>query len=209
MTHRSFILGLAGGSGSGKTTIARNLVGNITDRAVPIISQDNYYRDLSHLPLEERHAVNFDHPDSIDVELLVEHIGRLRAGQAVDIPVYDFATHTRLDKTVRYESSPVIVLEGIFILVDQRLREVLDVRIYVDIDADVRFIRRLQRDVSERGRSLTSVIHQYEQQVRPMHLQFIEPSKRYADMIIPLGGHNAIAIDMVAAKIRTIMADQL
>lgn len=209
MTQDRVIIGIAGGSGSGKTTVARCLVERFPASPVPVISQDSYYHDLAHLEFEERKQVNFDHPDAFDNDLLIEHLEALRAGRPVDIPLYNYATHTRGDGTIRIEPAPVVILEGILIFTEARLRDLMDIKLFVDIDADIRFIRRLQRDVRERGRSLESVIEQYENVVRRMHLRFVEPSKRYADLIIPIGGQNAVAIDMVTARIQAILAMQV
>lgn len=205
MSKPCIVIGVAGGSGSGKTTVAQALVERIPPTRVPIIGQDNYYHDLGHLPLDERKKVNFDHPDSLDNELLRAHLEALRHGQAIDMPQYNYAMYTRRGDTLRIEPSRVIIVEGLLILADAKLRDVMDIKLFVDIDADVRFIRRLNRDVRERGRSLESVVDQYLNVVRPMHMEFVEPSKRYADVIIPVGGENQIAIDMVATKIRAIM----
>ncbi|MCS7283572.1 MAG: uridine kinase [Anaerolineae bacterium] len=205
MKQRPIIIGVAGGTGSGKTTVAMKILERVGAEHVAYIPHDAYYRDLSHLPPEERTKVNFDHPDSLETELLIEHLKQLRAGQPVDIPVYDFTTHTRTNQTQRVGPAPVILVEGILVFVEPALRELFDVKLYVDTDADVRLIRRIQRDVRERGRSLESVIQQYLTTVRPMHLEFVEPSKRYADVIIPEGGHNEVAIEMVAARIRGLL----
>ena len=205
MAH-NLVIGIAGGSGSGKTTVAENIVKLITDKPVPVLGQDSYYHDLKHLPLEERQAVNFDHPDSLDNELLAHHLDELRAGRPIETPLYNYATHTREGSRIVHPA-PVIVVEGILILVDRALRERMDIKLFVDIDADIRFIRRLERDVAHRGRSMQSVITQYCNVVRDMHMKFVEPSKRHADLIIPQGGKNQIAIDMVSSKIRAIMAE--
>lgn len=192
------VIGVAGGTGSGKTTVARTLLDRIGRTAITFLQHDAYYRDLSHLPLEEREKVNFDHPDSLETGLLVEHLGRLREGEAVEVPVYDFTRHTRSDETVTAEPNPVIMVEGILVLAEKELRETMDVKVYVDTAADLRFIRRLRRDIHERGRTLDSVIDQYRNYVRPMHLEFVEPSKRHADVIVPEGGFNAVALDLLA-----------
>lgn len=192
------VIGVAGGTGSGKTTVARTLLDRIGRTAITFLQHDAYYRDLSHLPLEERENVNFDHPDSLETELLVEHLGRLREGEAVEVPVYDFTRHTRSDETITAEPNPVIMVEGILVLAEKALRATMDVKVYVDTAADLRFIRRLRRDIQERGRTLDSVIDQYRNYVRPMHLEFVEPSKRHADVIVPEGGFNAVALDLLA-----------
>ncbi len=200
------VIGVAGGTGSGKTTVAMEILQRVGEEHVAYISHDAYYRDLSHLPPHLRAQVNFDHPDSLETELLIEHLKALRAGQAVEVPIYDFTIHTRTNQTRRVEPAPVILVEGILIFVDPALRALFDVKLYVDTDADVRFIRRLQRDVAERGRSVESVCQQYLATVRPMHMEFVEPSKRYADVIIPEGGFNEVAIEMVATRIRSLLA---
>ncbi len=199
-------IGVAGGTGSGKTTIALKILERVGFDRVAYIPHDAYYRDASHLPPAERARLNYDHPDALDNDLLIAHLRQLQAGKAVEIPVYDFVTHTRRAETRRVEPQPVIMVEGILIFADKRLRDLMDVKIYVDTDADLRFIRRLKRDMEERGRTAESVINQYLTTVRPMHLEFVEPSKRYADVIIPEGGHNEVAIEMVAARLRA-MAD--
>jgi uridine kinase len=201
-TDRPVIVGVAGGSGSGKTTVVRRLVDALGGDDVAVLHHDSYYRDASHLPPPERAAINYDHPDSLETELLIEHLEALLAGRAVHVPVYDFAHHIRTDRTERVEPRPVIILDGILILWDRRLRELMDVKLFVDADADVRLGRRLRRDMEERGRSADSVLGQYMDTVRPMHLEFVEPSKRYADVIIPRGGHNRVGVDMVVATVR-------
>lgn len=208
MKGRPIIIGVAGGTGSGKTTVAMKILERVGAENIAYIPHDAYYRDLSHLPPEERSKVNFDHPDSLETELLIEHLKQLKAGQPVDIPVYDFTTHTRTNRTQRVGPAPVILVEGILVFAEPALRELFDVKLYVDTDADIRLIRRIQRDVRERGRTLESVIQQYLTTVRPMHLEFVEPSKRYADVIIPEGGYNEVAIEMVAARIRGLLAQR-
>jgi uridine kinase len=205
---RPIVIGVAGGTGSGKTTVANKILHRVGTEHVAYIPHDAYYRELGHLPREERARVNFDHPDSLETELLVEHLKVLCAGQAVEIPIYDFTTHMRTKETRRVEPAPVILVEGILIFVEPELRKLLDVKLYVDTDADVRFIRRLQRDVHERRRSVESVCEQYLTTVRPMHQEFVEPSKRYADVIIPEGGFNEVAIEMVAARLRGMLDEQ-
>jgi uridine kinase len=205
---RPIVIGVAGGTGSGKTTVANEILHRVGAEHVAYIPHDAYYRELGHLSREERARVNFDHPDSLETELLIEHLKVLCTGQIVEIPIYDFTTHMRTQETRRVESAPVILVEGILIFVEPELRELLDVKLYVDTDADVRFIRRLQRDVHERGRNVESVCEQYLATVRPMHLEFVEPSKRYADVIIPEGGFNEVAIEMVAARLRGMLNEQ-
>ena len=205
---RPIIIGVAGGTGSGKTTVAREILARVGAEHIAYIPHDAYYRDHSHLPMEERSKVNYDHPDSLETELLVEHLKALRAGQAVEIPVYDFTTHSRTQQTRRIEPASVVLVEGILVFAEPALRDLFDVKLYVDTDADVRFIRRLQRDIEERGRSVRSVCEQYLMTVRPMHLEFVEPSKRYADVIIPEGGFNEVAISMVAARIQGLLEEQ-
>ncbi|MEW6725122.1 MAG: uridine kinase [Bacillota bacterium] len=203
--HRPILIGLAGGTGSGKTTVAQAIAANLPGESFTIIEQDSYYRDLSHLPFEDRVLVNFDHPAAFDTELLLDQLDRLADGQPIDKPIYDFKTHTRTDRTERVTPKDIIMVEGILVLEDERLRDRFDIKIYVDTDADVRILRRLLRDIRERGRSMESVIEQYLAVVRPMHLRFVEPSKRYADIIIPEGGENRVAIDILVAKIRSVI----
>ena len=202
---RSIIIGVAGGSGSGKTTVANQILERVEADKIACIPHDAYYKDLGHLTPEERRAVNFDHPHSLDTSLLIEHLQQIKAGRAVEIPVYDFTRHTRTTQTQHIEPAPIIMVEGILIFAEPELRRMLEVKLFVDTDADIRLIRRLQRDVEERGRTVQSVIEQYLHTVRPMHLEFVEPSKRYADVIIPEGGFNLVAIEMVAARIRGLM----
>lgn len=204
---RTVILGVAGGSGSGKTTVVRRLISALGgEEDVAVLHHDSYYRDASHLPPEERGTINYDHPDSLETELLIEHLEMLAAGRAVEVPVYDFANHVRTDRCQPVPPRPVVILDGILILWDRRLRDLMDVKLFVDADADVRLGRRLQRDMEERGRSPESVLTQYMTTVRPMHLEFVEPSKRYADVIIPRGGHNRVGVDMVVATVRSALA---
>ena len=199
---RPLIVGVAGGSGSGKSTVARRIAGAVEARNVAFIDMDAYYRNFAHLPMEERRRVNWDHPEALDVDLLVQQLGQLHAGEAVEKPVYDFVSHTRSPRTERIEPSPVIVIDGILLFTDARVRDLCEVKVFVDADADVRLIRRIHRDMAERGRPLAEILDQYLRTVQPMHLQFVEPSKRYADIIVPRGGHNEIAIQMLIAKIR-------
>jgi uridine kinase len=201
---KPFVIGVAGGSGSGKTTVVRTIVESLGDDQVSLIEQDRYYRDRGDLRLEERAALNYDHPDSLENDLLVEHVNALRSGMAVRVPVYDFARHARTDETITVQPRRAIIVEGILIFADPALRRVMDVKVFVDADDDTRFIRRLQRDLSERGRTVASVIEQYLGTVKPMHLEFVEPSKRYADVIIPVGGHNTVAIDLLLTLIRSL-----
>jgi len=201
-----FVIGVAGGSGSGKTTVVRRIVESIGDERVSVLEHDRYYRDRADLRLEERAALNYDHPDSLETDLLVRHVVELREGRSVEVPLYDFTRHQRQPATVAIEPRRAIIVEGILIFSDPALRRLLDVKVFVDADDDTRFIRRLQRDISERGRTVNSVIDQYLGTVKPMHLEFVEPSKRYADVIIPVGGHNTVAIDMLLTLIRSLAA---
>ena len=200
-TRKPHVIGIAGGTGSGKTTFSRELVATLMTNKIVYLSHDSYYRDLSDLPFSERVKVNFDHPDSLETDLMIKHLEILCSGKPVDIPIYDFVEHTRAKETEHIEPQPVILIEGILIFVVKELRDLMDMKIFVDTDADIRFIRRLTRDMEERGRSLKSVCDQYFNVVRPMHEAFVEPSKRYADIIVPRGGRNHAALDMVAAKI--------
>ncbi len=202
-------IGVAGGTGSGKTTVARRILEQVGFENIAYVPQDAYYRELGSLPLAERTAFNFDHPDAFDTDLLIEQVETLQAGRAIEMPVYDFKTYNRTATTRHVEPEPVILIEGILIFGDPRLRALMDVKIFVDTDADIRFIRRLQRDIAERGRSPDSVIRQYLNTVRPMHLEFCEPTKRYADVIIPEGGFNEVAIEMVAARLRALLPNSV
>jgi uridine kinase len=203
---RSVIIGVAGGTGSGKTTVVRALVEKLGSSDVAVIQHDSYYRDRSHLPPTERESINYDHPDALESSLLVTHLNQLSQGYPIKVPMYDFATHTRKPETKRIEPRQVIIVEGILIFADPPLRDLMDIRIFVDTDDDVRFIRRLERDITERNRTVWSVIQQYLDTVKPMHLEFVEPSKRYADLIIPEGGYNRIAIDVLVTKIESLIA---
>jgi len=205
---RRVLIGIAGGSGSGKTLVARNILRELGSDRVVVIDQDSYYRNLEDIPFRDREARNFDHPDAFDNEMLKQHLRALLDGQAVDQPIYDYAEHRRLAETRRISDHLVIVLEGILIFVDPELREMMDIKLFVDADPDVRFIRRLRRDLVERGRSVDSIIRQYEESVRPMHLQFVDPSKRHADVIIPEGGHNRVAVDLMRTKIRELLRER-
>ena len=201
------VIGIAGGSGSGKTTIVQSVVDIVGPEIVIQLPRDAYYRDQDHLTYEERTRINYDHPDSLENELMIEHISALRSGQTVDRPVYDFGTHTRSPETLRVEPQAVIIVDGILVLADPELRELMDLRIYIDTDADLRLMRRLQRDIVERGRTVDSVLDQYDKTVRPMHLQFVEPSKRYADIIVP-EGYNPGASGTVTSMIRHFMTER-
>lgn len=202
------IIGICGGTGSGKTTIARKIVEAVGKENVILVEQDSYYRNLADMPLDERHQANFDHPDSIDSEMLVNHLKRLKGGHSIEMPIYDFKTHTRSDKTEHIEPKPVVIVEGILIFSESRVLDLLDVRIFVDTPDDIRFIRRLRRDIVDRGRTVESVIAQYYATVRPMHFEFVEPSKRNADIIIPEGGTD-IGIEFLCSKIREELSKEL
>jgi len=204
-TQRPITIAVVGGTGAGKTTISRAILERVGSHHIALIHHDSYYKDIQDIPLAQPNMRNFDHPDALDTTLMVEHIKQLQSGHAVEIPVYDFTRHERTQRVQRIEAQPIILIEGILILSESTLRELFDIKIFVDIDADIRFIRRLQRDIAERSRTLDSVIQQYLMTVRPMHLQFVEPSRRYADIIIPEGGYNTVAIDMVADRIRSMM----
>ncbi|MEO8358341.1 MAG: uridine kinase [Chloroflexota bacterium] len=199
------VIGIAGGSGSGKTTVAQEILQRVGPARIAFLQHDSYYKDLSGLPPTQRAEVNFDHPNSLETDLLIEHIASLRERKAVEVPLYDFSTHSRTTKTFTVQPRGVILVEGILIFTESALRKMFDVKIFVDTDSDLRFIRRLERDITERGRTTESVIKQYQLTVRPMHLEFVEPSKRYADVIIPEGGHNTAALDMVVARIEALL----
>ncbi|MBM3129713.1 MAG: uridine kinase [Chloroflexi bacterium] len=199
------LIGVAGGSGSGKTTVSHSILERVGRDRIAYLQHDAYYRDRSALPLVERARINYDHPDSLETDLLIEQLKVLRAGRAVNVPLYDFAQHVRKTETRRVAPHAVILVEGILIFADRALRELFDIKIFVDTDSDLRVLRRLQRDVAERGRTVESVIAQYLDTVRPMHLEFVEPSKRYADVIIPEGGFNTIAIEMIVARINAMV----
>ncbi len=200
--NKILAIGIAGGSGSGKTTVAEMIAEDLGKERVVLIVQDNYYKDLSHLPPAERAKVNFDHPDSFDAQLMAEHLHTLKAGKPIEMPIYDFVTHTRQKETTTVEPKQVLIVEGILVLDSPRLRDGMDVKIYIDTDDDVRFIRRLKRDIQVRGRDLESVINQYLTTVRPMHFEFVDKSKRYADIILPWRGFNAAAVSMVKNMVR-------
>ena len=202
---RGIIIGIAGGTGSGKTTVARRIIERVGVRRIALIRHDDYYIDLSHMPLAQRRQQNFDHPDILETSLLVEHLRSLRKGIAVNVPTYDFSSYIRCAETQRVTPHKVIIVEGILIFVDKELRSLMDIKIFVDADSDIRLLRRLKRDIDERGRSVEKIIEQYERTVRPMHLEFVEPSKRYADIIIPGGGFNDVALDMVVANVTDML----
>ncbi len=205
LRHTPLVIGLAGGSGSGKTTVANIILERVGADHIAYLPHDAYYRDMRDLPPNQRAQVNFDHPDSLETSLLIEHIRRLKNWEPIALPVYDFTTDSRTSQTIRVNPQRIILVEGILIFGEPALRELLDVKIYVDTDPDIRFIRRLQRDLTERGRTTESVIHQYLNTVRPMHLEFVEPSKRYADVIIPEGGLNTVAMDMVVSRVEALL----
>ena len=205
---RPLIIGIAGGSGSGKSTVSRKVAESLRPASVAFIDMDAYYRNFAHLPMEERRRINWDHPDAFDLDLFVDQLGELSAGRSICKPVYDFLSHTRSDRVEEVAPSRVVVVDGIMLFVDERVRALCDVKVYVDADADIRLIRRIRRDMTKRGRPLEEILDQYLSTVQPMHLQFVEPSKRYADVIVPRGGHNAIAIEMIVAKIQRRLASQ-
>lgn len=202
MTTNPLIIGVGGGSGSGKTTVVKHILNSIGEENIRLLQHDSYYRDLSHLPLEKRKKQNLDHPSSLETELMIRHVEALKNGYQVDVPVYDFAAHTRSDETIKVAPKEIILLDGILIFTEPELRKQMDIKLFVDTDDDVRLLRRIKRDIMERGRDLEGVMKQYELYVRPMHLEFVEPSKRYADIIIPRGGENLVALEMVTATIR-------
>ncbi|MFN7664719.1 MAG: uridine kinase [Inhella sp.] len=204
--HKPFVIGVAGGSGSGKSTVTRQVVAAIGPENVAVVMQDDYYRDQSHMAPEDRRQQNYDHPDAFDWPLMAQHLSALRKGEAIEMPVYDFAADNRSSETIAVKPAPVIVVEGLFALYDTKLRNMMSLKIYVDTASDVRFIRRLQRDISERGRSTESVVNQYLDTVRPMHKQFIEPTKRNADVILPHGA-NGPAVDIITTKVRSLLQD--
>ncbi len=201
----TLVIGIAGGTGSGKTTIASEIVKSVGKEHVSLIPHDAYYKDLAALPPNQKKAINYDHPNSLDTQLMVAHIEKLKGGESVELPIYDFTIHSRTSETITIDPNPVILVEGILIFSDPVMRELCDVKIFVDTDADIRLIRRIRRDITERGRTIESVLSQYESTVRPMHLEFVEPSKRYADIIIPEGGYNQVALDIVTARILTLV----
>ena len=200
------VVGIAGGTGSGKTTVAKTIAAALPAGRVAMIEFDAYYRDLPHLSPDDRAKINFDHPDALEIELLVEHLGQLKEGAAVEVPSYDFKTHRRRPESHRVEAARVVLVEGILVFVDPRVRERLDMKIFVDTDSDIRVFRRIRRDMEQRGRTFESIRDQYYKTVRPMHLQFVEPSKRWADLIIPEGGNNRVALDLIISKLETVLA---
>jgi len=199
---KPLIIGIAGGTGSGKSTVARKVAEALQDASVAFIEMDAYYRNFAHLSMDERRQINWDHPGTFDVDLLVAHLERLAQGEAIERPVYDFVSHTRSARSERVPPADVVVVDGIVLFADERVRDLCEVKVYVDTDADIRLVRRIQRDMTERARPLDEILDQYLTTVRPMHLQFVEPSKRYADIIVPRGGHNSVAIEMIVAKIQ-------
>ena len=203
--YPTLIIGIAGGTGSGKTTVANEILNRVGKQIISYIPHDAYYKDLSDLPANQRTSINFDHPNSLDTDLMTEQVRILKSGKTIQLPIYDFTTHSRTQETISIPSNPIILVEGILIFTDPTLRELFDIKIFVDTDPDIRLIRRIRRDISERGRTIESVLSQYESTVRPMHLEFVEPAKRYADVIIPEGGHNVVALDMVIARIESII----
>lgn len=205
---RPVFIGIAGGTGSGKTTVMRSIVNRVPRATVAVLEQDAYYKDQTDVSFEQRVKVNYDHPSAFDTDLLVEHLDRLAAGQAVDKPIYNYSEHTRSPETMRVEPKDIVIAEGLLVLWEPRIRERLDMKVFVDCDADVRVLRRVVRDIRDRGRTLDSVVKQYLESVRPMHLEFVEPSKRYADIIIPEGGHNEVAIDMISTKVAATLRER-
>ncbi|MBI3980771.1 uridine kinase [Candidatus Microgenomates bacterium] len=205
--HKPIVIGVAGGTGAGKTTVTDQIYKSVSPDKIVFLHHDSYYKDQSRKPLEERIKTNYDHPDSLETHLMIKHLKSLLAGKAVDIPIYDFAIHNRTKKKEHITPKPLILVEGILIFVDKDLRELMDIKIFVDTDEDVRFIRRLKRDIAERGRTMESVIEQYLSTVKPMHLQFVEPSKRYADIVIPEGGYNKVALKMITSRVRDLLTE--
>jgi uridine kinase len=203
---QSMIIGISGGTGSGKTTVAQKIIASIGESSAVYLQQDSYYRNLGDMPLDQRQRVNFDHPDAFDGELMLRHLEALRAGKSIDRPIYNFVAHSRKKETIRVDPLPVVIVEGILVFFDAAMRSLMDLKIFVDTDADIRLIRRLERDIHARGRSAESVIEQYLATVRPMHLQFVAPAMRYADIILPEGGFNEVAIDLITGKIRSVLA---
>ncbi len=202
---KGILIGIAGASGSGKTLVAHNIMERLGSEKVILIQEDSYYKDLTDIPFDERTGKNFDHPDAFDHDLMAEHLKQLLAGSAISHPIYDYKTHSRLKETKKVGPHQIVILEGILLLNERKLRDLMDIRVYIDTAADICFIRRLRRDINERARSVESIIKQYEETVRPMYLQFIEPSKRYADIIIPRGGKNLVAIDIISTKINSLL----
>ncbi len=202
---KTLVIGLCGGSGSGKTTVTQRLLETLDKKRVLIIQHDSYYKDIGTYGGISPDEINFDHPDALETDLLVEHVRRLKKGESVEQPVYDFKTHHRLSRTVKLEPKDIVLLEGILLFVNEQLREVMDLKVFLEEDADVRLMRRVGRDMAERGRTLESIMHQYSKTVKPMHLEFVEPSKRYADIIVPRGAENLVAIDMIGTKIKSLL----
>lgn len=207
MQKKTIIIGVTGGSGGGKTSVSHAILENFPDAKIAMIQHDSYYKDQSHLTFEERIKTNYDHPLAFDTDLMIEHLTALANGQSVDIPIYDYTQHTRSSETYCQEPRDVFIVEGILVLEDKRLRDLMDIKLFVDTDDDIRIIRRIKRDMQERGRSLDSIIDQYTSVVKPMYHQFIEPTKRYADIVIPEGVSNVVAIDVINTKIASILAD--
>lgn len=203
--NKTILIGITGGTGSGKSTIADEIYSSFSNESIAMIQQDMYYKDQSHLTMEERVKTNYDHPRAFDNDLMLEHLKALINGESIEKPIYDFAEHNRSKETVTVEPKKIIIVEGILVLEDQRIRDLLDIKVYVDTDSDIRILRRLVRDIEERGRTVDSVIEQYLSVVRPMHMQFIEPTKRHADIIVPEGGQNKVAIDILVTKIKDIL----
>jgi len=204
---RAVVVGITGGTGSGKSTVAKEIFKSLPEKNILIIQQDAYYKKQSHLSMEKRIKTNYDHPLAFDTELLIDHLNKLISFQPIEKPIYDFSIHDRKNETVRVEPREIIILEGIMLLEDSRLRDLLDIKIFVDTDPDVRILRRIKRDIRDRGRTLESVVNQYLSTVKPAHNQFIEPTKKYADIIIPEGGYNKVAIDIMAAKVRSVVTN--
>ncbi|MBJ8349621.1 uridine kinase [Streptococcus zalophi] len=209
MCKKPIIIGVTGGSGSGKTSVSRAILSKFEDADISMIEHDSYYKDQSHLTFEERITTNYDHPLAFDTDLMIEHMNELISGRPVDIPIYDYTKHTRSEKTYRQEPQEVFIVEGILVLEDKRLRDLMDIKLFVDTDDDIRIIRRIKRDMEERGRSLNSIIDQYTSVVKPMYHQFIEPTKRYADIVIPEGASNLVALDLINTKIASILGQKL
>ena len=207
MNKYAILIGIAGGTGSGKTSIAKAIASDFGKSEVALIDQDSYYKDLSKLTMEERSLINFDHPDSIDFTLMIDHLKELLAGNMVDVPIYDFTTHTRRRESRELDNHHIIILEGILTLFDQTIRNMMDIKIYVETADDIRIIRRVKRDINKRNRIFESVIEQYYKTVRPMHIQFVEPTKKYADIIVPEGGQNKVAVDILRTKIMTLISN--